>query len=200
MRFLCWLITKKNSQLPGNIVLRQLGVRRWLTFIVFAWGLVQFGMTFVRSWGWMIICRILMGIFEVCSQLLFCNSGIDIVFCSGLVLSRIALYHVNLVCGIVMLNSQYSLIFCRRYKRHEVQKRYASRGRGISIRLIAFFSLAAFFLLSVTTGGLSPILAWAFSLLNGKANLAGWRWIFVSALSSVVYFFHHASFSSSSKG
>jgi MFS family permease len=113
-------------QLPGNIVLRQLGVRRWLTFIVFAWGLVQFGMTFVRSWGWMIICRILMGIFEA-----------------------------SFFPALLFIMSTW-------YKRHEVQKR-----------------LAAFFLLSVTTGGLSPILAWAFSLLNGKANLAGWRWIFL---------------------
>ena len=36
-----------------------------------------------------------------------------------------------------------------------------------------------FYLISVTAGGLSPILAYVFSLLKGRANLAGWRWIFV---------------------
>ncbi|KAJ3565558.1 hypothetical protein NP233_g7557 [Leucocoprinus birnbaumii] len=48
------------------------------------------------------------------------------------------------------------------YKRHEVQKR-----------------LAAFYLISITATGVSPILAWALSLLDGKRNIAGWRWIFI---------------------
>jgi len=41
-------------------------------------------------------------------------------------------------------------------------------------------SLAVFYLLSVTASGLSPILAYVLSLLNGREGLAGWRWIFVS--------------------
>ncbi|KXN87486.1 hypothetical protein AN958_08791 [Leucoagaricus sp. SymC.cos] len=48
------------------------------------------------------------------------------------------------------------------YKRHEVQKR-----------------LAAFYLIAITASGVSPILAWALSLLDGKRNIAGWRWIFI---------------------
>lgn len=48
------------------------------------------------------------------------------------------------------------------YKRHEVQKR-----------------LAAFYLISITATGVSPILAWGLSLLDGKRNIAGWRWIFI---------------------
>ncbi|KAK7036420.1 hypothetical protein VNI00_011617 [Paramarasmius palmivorus] len=49
-----------------------------------------------------------------------------------------------------------------RYKRHEVQKR-----------------LAAFYLVSILTGGFSAILAYALTLLSGKAGLPGWSWIFV---------------------
>jgi hypothetical protein len=49
------------------------------------------------------------------------------------------------------------------YKRHEVQTR-----------------ISIFYLLSVTSGGLSPLLAYGLSLLEGKRNLEGWRWIFVS--------------------
>ncbi|XP_006461260.1 hypothetical protein AGABI2DRAFT_192788 [Agaricus bisporus var. bisporus H97] len=48
------------------------------------------------------------------------------------------------------------------YKRHEVQKR-----------------MAAFYLISICISGLSPIFAWALSLLDGKRNIAGWRWIFI---------------------
>ncbi|KAJ3975802.1 major facilitator superfamily domain-containing protein [Lentinula raphanica] len=48
------------------------------------------------------------------------------------------------------------------YKRHEVQKR-----------------LAAFYLISILTGGFSAILAYGFSRLAGKAGLNGWSWIFV---------------------
>ncbi|KAJ6589874.1 major facilitator superfamily domain-containing protein [Mycena vulgaris] len=48
------------------------------------------------------------------------------------------------------------------YTRYEVQKR-----------------LAFFYLMSLTISGFSPILAYAFSLLNGKRNIAGWSWIFI---------------------
>ncbi|KAG6857182.1 hypothetical protein H0H87_008247 [Tephrocybe sp. NHM501043] len=48
------------------------------------------------------------------------------------------------------------------YKRHEVQKR-----------------LAIFYLISITMGGIGPILAYVFSLLDGKRNISGWAWIFI---------------------
>ncbi|KIM40316.1 hypothetical protein M413DRAFT_28802 [Hebeloma cylindrosporum] len=51
-------------QLPGVLVLRYVGVRNWMTFIVVSWGLVQLCMGFIHSWGYMILCRLLLGIFE----------------------------------------------------------------------------------------------------------------------------------------
>ncbi|KAG6920204.1 hypothetical protein DXG01_004973 [Tephrocybe rancida] len=48
------------------------------------------------------------------------------------------------------------------YKRHEVQKR-----------------LAVFYLISITMGGIGPILAYVFSRLDGKRNIPGWAWIFI---------------------
>ncbi|KAK2463121.1 hypothetical protein APHAL10511_004776 [Amanita phalloides] len=48
------------------------------------------------------------------------------------------------------------------YKRHEVQKR-----------------LAIFWLFAVTAMGFSPVLAYGFSLLNGRRGIAGWSWIFI---------------------
>jgi hypothetical protein len=53
------------SQIPGNIVLRRLGVRNWLTFLIFAWGIVQLGMGWVQNWEALLATRILLGIFEV---------------------------------------------------------------------------------------------------------------------------------------
>ncbi|KIM40317.1 hypothetical protein M413DRAFT_446501 [Hebeloma cylindrosporum] len=113
-------------QLPGVLILRYVGVRNWMTFIVLAWGIVQLCMGFINSWGYMILCRVLLGIFESSffPALLF--------------------------------------IIATWYKRHEVHKR-----------------LSVFYLISVTAGGLSPILAYVFSLLRGKQGLAGWRWIFI---------------------
>ncbi|KAL4258761.1 MFS transporter superfamily protein, partial [Pleurotus pulmonarius] len=52
------------GQLPGNLVLRLLGARNWLAFCVVAWGAVQLGMGFVPTWGWLILCRVLLGLFE----------------------------------------------------------------------------------------------------------------------------------------
>lgn len=48
------------------------------------------------------------------------------------------------------------------YKRHEVQTR-----------------MGIFYIISVTLGGISPIMAWGIAKLNGKHGLAGWRWIFI---------------------
>ncbi|TFK74581.1 MFS general substrate transporter [Pluteus cervinus] len=113
-------------QLPGNYVLRKLGVRNWLTFLVVGWGAVQVGMGFVQTWGYLTFCRFLLGAFEAgFSPALF-------------------------------------FVISTWYRRHEVYKR-----------------LAAFYLMSVTIGGFSPILAYALSLLDGRQGLAGWRWIFI---------------------
>ncbi|KAF9042194.1 major facilitator superfamily domain-containing protein [Panaeolus papilionaceus] len=51
-------------QLPGNIVLRILGARTWLTICVVGWGAAQLGMGFVPTWGYLVLCRIFLGVFE----------------------------------------------------------------------------------------------------------------------------------------
>ncbi|KAF9553035.1 MFS general substrate transporter [Agrocybe pediades] len=51
-------------QLPSNIFLRKLGVVRWLSFLAISWGLVQLGMGFVTTWGYLTLCRVLLGAFE----------------------------------------------------------------------------------------------------------------------------------------
>ncbi|KAJ6587062.1 high-affinity nicotinic acid transporter [Mycena vulgaris] len=51
-------------QLPSNICLRFLGVRVWLTICVLCWGTAQLGMGFVKTWGQLALCRVLLGLFE----------------------------------------------------------------------------------------------------------------------------------------
>lgn len=51
-------------ELPSNIVLRKLGARHWLSFIVVAWGAVMLGMGFVTSWTQLLACRVLLGLLE----------------------------------------------------------------------------------------------------------------------------------------
>ncbi|KAK1229025.1 hypothetical protein PQX77_007926 [Marasmius sp. AFHP31] len=51
-------------QLPSNLILRYVGPRVCLAFYVISWGAVQLGMGFVPSWGWLLVCRTLLGVFE----------------------------------------------------------------------------------------------------------------------------------------
>ncbi|KAF9049870.1 major facilitator superfamily domain-containing protein [Panaeolus papilionaceus] len=51
-------------QIPGNVILQWLGARTWLTICVVGWGVAQLGMGFVPTWGWLVFCRIWLGVFE----------------------------------------------------------------------------------------------------------------------------------------
>ncbi|KAK0184767.1 major facilitator superfamily domain-containing protein [Armillaria mellea] len=51
-------------ELPSNMCLRAVGVRNLLTGTVLAWGAVQLGMGFVLTWGYLVLCRTLLGVFE----------------------------------------------------------------------------------------------------------------------------------------
>ena len=53
------------SQLPSNLFLRKLGVTHWLSFLVVSWGVVELSMGFVPTWGYLVLCRVLLGTFEV---------------------------------------------------------------------------------------------------------------------------------------
>ncbi|KAF6760841.1 major facilitator superfamily domain-containing protein [Ephemerocybe angulata] len=51
-------------EIPGNIILRWLGARSWITICVVGWGAAQTGMAFVPSWGLLCLTRVLLGAFE----------------------------------------------------------------------------------------------------------------------------------------
>ena len=96
------LIELPLSQLPGNLALRKVGVRNWLTFIVVAWGAVQLGMAFINDWRELLLCRILLGAFEV-SFNPYQNFQVLIDKFSGVIPSVDFFHHVNLVCHVLPL-------------------------------------------------------------------------------------------------
>lgn len=51
-------------ELPSNFIIRKVGARLWMGFLIIAWGTVVLGMGFVDSWVTLTICRALLGIFE----------------------------------------------------------------------------------------------------------------------------------------
>ncbi|KAF9259708.1 MFS general substrate transporter [Marasmius fiardii PR-910] len=51
-------------EVPSNAVLRKIGVRYVMTFLVIAWGAVQLAMGFVKDWRLLAFCRVLIGVFE----------------------------------------------------------------------------------------------------------------------------------------
>ncbi|KAF8622741.1 hypothetical protein AX15_006831 [Amanita polypyramis BW_CC] len=122
-------------QIPSNLLLRNIGSSNFLGFCVISWGSVTLGMGFVRSWGYLLLCRILVGTLEA-----------------------------GFAPAVVFVISTW-------YVRHEVQKR-----------------LAAIWLIAMLTGGLSPILAYLFSLLGGKLGIAAWSWIFIIEGAVTIFF------------
>lgn len=51
-------------ELPSNAVIRRLGARYWLGFLITAWGACVLGMGFVKDWKMLTLCRALLGVFE----------------------------------------------------------------------------------------------------------------------------------------
>lgn len=51
-------------ELPSNVLLREVGAARWLSGIVFGWGVVMMGMGFINDWRALVACRFLLGVLE----------------------------------------------------------------------------------------------------------------------------------------
>jgi MFS family permease len=52
------------SELPSNLVVKQFGPSRWISFIALSWGLVATFSGFVQNFAGMLVCRLLLGLFE----------------------------------------------------------------------------------------------------------------------------------------
>ncbi|KAL0574730.1 hypothetical protein V5O48_007237 [Marasmius crinis-equi] len=67
-------------QVPGNVILRFVVVRYWITFIVISWGIVVFGMGFVKHWGLLALCRVFVGALEIIEGAITVALGILVFF------------------------------------------------------------------------------------------------------------------------
>ncbi|CAG8961792.1 hypothetical protein HYFRA_00006335 [Hymenoscyphus fraxineus] len=51
-------------EIPSNYVIRRIGARLWMTFLIIAWGLCVLGMGFIDHWRVLAVLRALLGVFE----------------------------------------------------------------------------------------------------------------------------------------
>lgn len=51
-------------ELPSNMVIRRLGARWWLSFLICAWGCMVLGMGFINDWRVLTVLRAFLGVFE----------------------------------------------------------------------------------------------------------------------------------------
>ncbi|KAF7189455.1 MFS transporter prlL [Pseudocercospora fuligena] len=51
-------------ELPSNYIIRRIGARWWLSFLIVAWGASVLGMGFVQNWETLTGLRVLLGLFE----------------------------------------------------------------------------------------------------------------------------------------
>ncbi|CAK7209425.1 hypothetical protein SBRCBS47491_000437 [Sporothrix bragantina] len=61
---LVFFITYFLFEMPSTLSLRYIGPKLQLNGFVFSWGLVMLGMGFARDWRVIVVCRLLIGIFE----------------------------------------------------------------------------------------------------------------------------------------
>jgi len=158
-------------------------------------------MAFVPTWGYLTLCRILLGAFEVGRSfypmlirylpfskaaffpaLVFIISTWCVSITDLLILKFIHTswrYRVNSLFTAIQPCGFWRPILIAPWGSKEVWFRSCM---SITLYLTTLDRLAAFYLLSVTISGFSSILAYALSLLDGKRGIAGWSWIFVIEL------------------
>ena len=61
---LVFFITYAIFELPSNLIIRRIGARWWLSFLVTAWGVMVLAMGFVRNWVPLTVLRLFLGVFE----------------------------------------------------------------------------------------------------------------------------------------
>lgn len=116
------------SQLPGNLLLHKVGIRNWISFSVIVWGAIAFSMGFVKTWQQLTVTRVFLGAFEVSASVEYFEYGecVDADRNAGMLLPWYGPLDLNLAgvpySSVRVIGSMSSFL---RYKRHEVQKRYA---------------------------------------------------------------------------
>ncbi|GJN79924.1 high-affinity nicotinic acid transporter [Purpureocillium lilacinum] len=114
------------AEFPAAILVKRLQFNRVIPIITFLWGIVCLSTGFVRSFGPLMVTRVLLGLFEGC------------------------------------LFPSLTLFMCNWYKREELG-----------------FRIAVLFIATALSGAFGGLLAWAMLHMDGVANMAGWRWLYI---------------------
>lgn len=61
---LVFFITYFLFEMPSTLAMRYVGPRLQLSVLAVSWGLVMLGMGFAKDWKIIVVCRMLIGIFE----------------------------------------------------------------------------------------------------------------------------------------
>lgn len=106
-------------ELPSNLVIRRIGARVWLSFLIVVWGLVVLIMGFVQSWELLAALRALLGIFEAGCE--FLEPGLGVL--SNVVsIPRIGLHYRFLLQNIWVVSTHihilYDITSCVRIRRN----------------------------------------------------------------------------------
>jgi MFS family permease len=64
-------------ELPSNLIIRRLGARYWLGFLITAWGACVLGMGFVKNWELLTVLRALLGLFEAGCRYPQCHTTLE---------------------------------------------------------------------------------------------------------------------------
>ncbi|KAH9809068.1 major facilitator superfamily domain-containing protein [Melampsora americana] len=59
-----FFITYALVEIPSNLLLRKVGAKTWLPFLVFGWGMVTFLSAFMKNFSELIVVRLFLGVFE----------------------------------------------------------------------------------------------------------------------------------------
>lgn len=57
-------------ELPSNLIIRRLGARNWICFLIIGFGSMVLGMGFVKDWASLTVLRMFLGAFEAGSKCL----------------------------------------------------------------------------------------------------------------------------------
>jgi len=148
-------------------------------------------MGFVPSWEHLALCRVLLGAFEVLNALISPRMkrwGRTL----GRLLSRFGVCYYDLVRCLHCIE-QFLLTWSTLSIGPQVYSTWSPKAVGsvvppqfafldVSMFLVPSFGiwrLGAFYLVSILTGGFSPIFAYVLTLPGRKRNIPVWAWIFV---------------------
>lgn len=110
-----------SRQIPGNLILRSIGPRNLLTVCVVGWGIAQLGMAFVKTWGFLCLCRVFLGAFEVRKAekiLLYDNADSSFLMLNSLSFSHLSCSSLQLGISAMRSNKDwlYSIWALSRYQ------------------------------------------------------------------------------------